>query len=408
MTLNIREEVLMEGIIVHEAQFSAGFGKENIFAVILLFLVLSSGCTFNHNLTVDLKLDGLPVTAKEPLTVGMYYSPEINTATYARLSGPHRYIFSVGKDSVTLFDRVSAMAFQNVMKLDSLPPFAANSPAVDMIIEPEIEAFHFRIGLESDAPEDSILYHLHFYTKEGIPLETRSVTGKQIPLKQHFTVSGQVDDNMEDAAGKVLQEFHHLPDMAAAPKALATQGAADSGLSVIAEPVRGPLRLTDDVSVPLAESGIIAVMVTVRNTSDRQLSVSEANMRLVLPEGRSIGRSGRASIPSRLEQRSYAGDIAAGLLGAPFGLLTMFAQSSAQNEKRSQLLNVLEGKGFGERLLGPAEKAQGIVFFMPAQGTPPFTAADLSLWVFDPGTGAARQVRLALSAIQFGSTTEKK
>jgi hypothetical protein len=164
----------------------------------------------------------------------------------------------------------------------------------------------------------------------------------------------------------------------------------------------------DDVSVPLAEAGIIAVTVTVRNTGDRQLSISEANMRIVLPGGQTIGRSASSSIPSRLEQRSYAGDITAFMLGAPAGLLVSIAQSSGQNEKRSQLLDALARKGFGERLLDPLEQFQGMVFFMPAQGTPSFAAADLSLWVFDASTGAARQVRLPLSALQFGSTTKKK
>lgn len=398
----------MQGMIVHAAQFLSGCSNVKMRAVILLFPVLVSGCTFNHNLTVELNLDGLTVTAKEPLTVGMYYSPEIRTATYARLSGPHRYIFPVGKDSVALFDRLTAMAFHTVVRIDSLPPFTANIPAADMIIEPEIEAFHFRTGLESDAPEHSIRYRLHFYTNEGIPWGTRSVTGKQIPLKQHLTVFSEVDDNMEDAAGKILQELHRLPDPTAAPRVPSTAAAADYGLSVIAEPVHDRLQLMDNVSVPLTEAGIIAVTVTVRNTGERPLSISEANMRLVLPGGRTIGSSGPSGIPSRLEQRSYAGDIASGGLGAPIGVLIYLAQSSEQNEKRLKLLDALARKGFGERLLAPAEQARGIVYFMPAPGTPPFTSAELSLWGFDAETGAARQARSALMALQFGATTGKK
>jgi hypothetical protein len=257
----------------------------------------------------------------------------------------------------------------------------------------------FKAGMERDSPDHAIRYRLHLYTKEGTPLETRSVTGKRVPTQPHFTVFAEVDERMEDAAAKLLHEFHHLPDPASAPKALATPDPASAGLLVAVEPRRGPLRIGDALSLPLEQAGIIAVTVRVKNAGGRKVTVRESDMRLLVPGGRTLGTSGMASIPSRLEERSYSG--AAAFLGAPIGMLIMAAESSRRSEARAQLLAGLGPLVFGARDLGPGEEGSGLVFFIPANGVPPIASADLSLWAFEAETGSALRLRAPVEGLGF-------
>lgn len=369
--------------------------------LVVVLLAMAGGCTFNHNLRITPKLDSLPASPPEPVTVGLYFSPEFSDATYSRLLGPHRWTFAIGRDSAATFDAVAARAFEKVVRIDALPPYATDAVPVDVIIEPELEAFHFKAGMERDSPEHAIRYRLHLYTKEGTPLETRSVTGKRVPTQPHFTVFAEVDEHMEDAAAKLLQEFHHLPDPAAAPKALAAPDPASAGLLVSVEPRRGPLRIRDALSLPLEQAGIIAVTVRVKNAGRRKVTVRESDMRLIVPGGRTLGTSGIAGIPSRLEERTYSGDAAAAFLGAPIGMLVMAAESSRRSEARAQLLAGLGPLVFGARDLGPGEEGSGLVFFIPANGMPPIASADLSLWAFEAEAGGALRLRAPVEGLGF-------
>jgi hypothetical protein len=379
------------------------------FAASALFITLIAGCTFNHNLEITPKLDTLPAPAKEPLTVGIYYSPEFSTYKHARLYGPHRWIVPAGKDSVALFDKLAAMSFQNVVRLDGLPPFNGKEVDVDAIIEPDITAFHFRVSFEGYTAEQGIGYRLNIFSKEGVPLDSRTIFGQETPPQSHFYPYGHMDYDMQDAAGKILQEFHHLPNTLAGVKAREAASTTVDLHSLIAraDAVDSPLQVTDELSIPLTEAGIIAVAVLVKNEGDRSVSVNEGYFRLVLPGGRTIASTGISSIPSRLEQRSYAFEAGAAL-GAPFALLAAHSASKEAKAKRAAFIDALKTKVFGERVLQKGESAEGIVFFVPAEGTPSFSAADLSIWCFDSGSQSGIRTSMPVAKLKFTSSANKK
>ncbi len=371
-------------------------------AVLALFVAAASGCTFNHNLSVDPRIEIVPPPAKSPITVGVYYSPEFVTYKHSRIYGPHRYIISAGKESAELFDKLAAMSFQKVVHLDGLPPFNGKPADVDAIIEPDITSFHFRVGFEGYTDEQGVGYRLNMFSKDGVPLVSANIFGQEKPPKTHFYPWGHLEPDMQDAAAKILREFQRLPEAVAAAKTGETSSSAPGagGLTVHANAVDNPLRVTDTLSIPLKEVGIIAVSVSVGNGSDRSLSVSDGNFRLVLPGGRTISSTAISAIPSRLEQRSYAFE-AAGIVGAHLA-------SQEEREKRAALLEGLKTKAFGDRVLQKGESTEGLVFFVPAEGTPSFNEAALSVWGMDAGTHSGIRTSEAVAKLHFTSLTDKK
>ncbi len=368
-------------------------------AAVVILMAVSSGCTFNHNLEIAPKLDTFTEPAKMPLTVGVYYSPEFSTYKHSRVYGPHRYIVAVGKESVALFDKLALLDFQNVVHLDGLPPFNGKAANVDVIIEPDISAFHFRVGFEGYTDEQGVGYRLNVFSKEGVPLGSRVVFGQETPPQTHFYPYAHMGPDMQDVAGKILQEFHGLPATLAAKSKEAATPIDASGLTAVADAVDSPLRLTDQLSLPLTETGIIAVHVSVKNAGDRNMSVNDGNIRLVLPNGRTFSSTGISTIPSRLEQRSYAFE-AAGLLGAHLA-------SAKEKEKRAAFLDALKQKAFGERVLHKGESAEGLVFFVPAEKTPSFRQADLSIWYLDAETQSSVRMSTPVTKLNFAGPGKK-
>ncbi len=378
------------------------FSASLFLPLLLILLVFPAGCTFNHNLEVAPKLDTLPASSKAPLTVGLYYSPELATYKHSRVYGPHRYIVPAGKESVALFDKLALMAFQNVVHLDGLPPFNGKAANVDVILEPDITAFHFRVGFEGYTKEQGVGYRLNVFSKEGIPLGSRTIFGQETPPHSHFYPWGHLEPDMQDAALKVLEELHRLPDIVSAENARAAAAPAFEigSLTTRAVAVEGALQLTDKLSLPLAETGIVAIAVSVRNGSDRSISVSERNIRLVLPGGRTIASADISDIPSRLEQRSYAFEVG--------GILAAHGASEEERAKRAAIIDVLRQKAFGEKVLRKDESADGVVFFVPAEGTASFRQADLSIWYIDAETKSGIRASKPVSQLNFASGTDRK
>ena len=121
-----------------------------------------------------------------------------------------------------------------------------------------------------------------------------------------------------------------------------------------------------------------------------------------------IAPSGVASIPARLEQRSYTGDAVAGLLGAPFALLAIAAEESEKNSARQRIVDALGSKAIGERVLLKDDVAEGILFFMPAETTPAFTTGEIAVWVIDHETRERFRLNIPVSGLDFKQVVEQK
>ena len=148
--------------------------------LILVFLGVF-GCT--PPLTIPMKgtMETAPATAKVPLKLGVYYSPDFRNYSYTPYPwmsefwdsrGGDRWDCALGNTSARLFDRVFSDMFTSVQSLDSRPPLRGSQTKLDAILEPKIESFDFTEP------------HLGLHRRDHLPL---------YPLRPQWRVAGLLD-----------------------------------------------------------------------------------------------------------------------------------------------------------------------------------------------------------------------
>ena len=145
-----------------------------------------------------------------------------------------------------------------------------------------------------------------------------------------------------------------------------------------------------------------------RNDSEQTLLVRGSDIHLVLSDGKRIAPACPMALASRLEEVSHAGGAVAAILGAPLGLHVTFAGGAEKSKKRIELINKLQAKQLGERVLGKSDAAEAFVYFIPAQGTPAFDEASLTFCVIEPDTARGIRVELPLENLEFGGAPAQK
>ena len=191
--------------------------------VLLVMAILLSGCGL-MTFAVPLKptVDHLPSASKIPLSVSIYYSPELRSYKYefgsqvwCNLRRP-LYVLPIGQASVTLFERLFSVMFHNTVTLESLPPA---KPNLSVIIEPDIE------NVECEWPDGSkpiifqITYHFTLYSPTGEALAYWNVTGRGESTGGIFTnrdtkMGNAAELAMEDAARKIATQLRDIPAVA--------------------------------------------------------------------------------------------------------------------------------------------------------------------------------------------------
>ena len=125
----------------------------------------------------------------------------------------------------------------------------------------------------------------------------------------------------------------------------------------------------------LTDKRVLAIDVLLENRGERELVVRRVNIALELADQTEIPPAQALNVAAKL---GSGGDTRAWTLG--FGILGYAAASSREEEERSARRADYQGKEFPqERKLAKAESARGFVYFMPPRGTPPFSAATLTV-----------------------------
>ncbi len=401
------------------------FIKHSMAALLLalaIFATLFSGCTYTHNIKPEPPLGSLPEVTKEPLTVGVYYSPEFSTYEDVRYHGSNKFVARIGNASVALFDRVFPMAFEKVVTVTEGPPFGGEGTEIAAAIEPSIEAFNFALPFEKSTDQHSITYRFTMYTTKGVPFSSWTVWGKgpskpKTPYPMQAPVRERIELNMQDAAVKFLSGFRTSSGADRIPfgqegsvkiNQASVASLDESAVLASVEPLVHPERLKEEFDSPIDQAGIIAINVSVTNKGIQRLLVRDSDIRLVLPNGRRIAPAGTSLLAARLAKPGQADAVTVGLLGAPLGGLVQMAEAAEEKKKRLARQNDFRAKQLGERVLGKNDSAQGFVYFMPAAGTPAFNQADLVVWFVDPETARGVQLKLPLKELGFKGAPAKK
>jgi hypothetical protein len=386
-----------------------------LLAVVSISASLCFGCSFKHTLKINPSLEHLPEVAREPCSVGVYYSPDFRTYEHRRVFGSHLYIAPLGEASVAMFDRIFPMVFEKVVPVADLPPFLDKQDDIVAIIEPRIEAFHFRFDFEKYSDRCSVTYRFTVYTLQGVPVSSWTVKGKGDA--SHMGYWKHINLDMQDAAIKFIKGFRESlgRDNLAFLSKSRVQEYQESAppldkslVFAIAEPFINPERLKEEFGIPLNEAGIIVIRVSLRNDGEQTLLVRGSDIHLVLSDGKRIAPACPMALTSRLEEVSHAGGAVAAIFGAPLGLLAAFAGGAEKSKKRIERINNLQAKQLGERILGKSDAAEAFVYFIPVQGTPAFDDASLTFCVIEPDTTRGIRVELPLKNLGFGGAPAQK
>jgi len=124
-----------------------------VHAKLLFIAMLLFGCATTVAMPpkpVELKptVDNLPIVSRIPLSVSLYYSPELRSYMYESV---HMYasthwlplcqgiVLPLGPASVTFFEGLFPILFHNAVTLEGPPALLAGKEQLSLIIEPDIE-----------------------------------------------------------------------------------------------------------------------------------------------------------------------------------------------------------------------------------------------------------------------------
>jgi hypothetical protein len=199
--------------------FRQSGGREMVrVSLLLLVFLVALGCT--HAIPMKGTMEAPPpTTAKVPLRLGVYYSPDFRNYRYVGSRGGDRWDFPLGSSSTRLFDRVFADMFISAQSMGSRPPLSGSKGKLDAVLEPNIESFDFTIPyLKTGAYTAEITYRFTLYAMNGEPLASWTVRGFASkhgkPSFDFARWPGEAADlAMQDAASKFITGFPDIPEV---------------------------------------------------------------------------------------------------------------------------------------------------------------------------------------------------
>jgi hypothetical protein len=150
------------------------------------------------------------------------------------------------------------------------------------------------------------------------------------------------------------------------------------------------------------KAGILPIQVIVQNKGDRQLLVRESDMSLVLANKVELSPSGATGAAARLESSN---DIIAA--SACCGLIGFAVASSSADKRREARLEDFKRKEFKKVTLRRGEIGYGFVYYIPPEGTEPFSTAILKVRFVDVEEATSTVVSLPLSGLDLEVVTQK-
>ena len=151
----------------------------------------------------------------------------------------------------------------------------------------------------------------------------------------------------------------------------------------------------------LTDSNILAVHVAVENRADGARLVRPSDMRLLLPDGRIFAPSGVSTVVATVgESGSVVG------AGVAFGLIGVLVASNAENQARKARTFDYGLKAFPEKYLAKGERAEGVVFFIPAMSICEIKEATIRVRFVDPDSATSETIDVALPGGDYGKMVE--
>jgi len=180
-------------------------------ALALALGTAACGTTYEDHVIVPAQAyDGTPLVTPLPVTVGLYYGPEMRgheeNVARSRSGRVDRYHLRLGPASIALFDRILAAQFDAVRPVDRLPTAEDVAPHLDAVIAVSIG----HAGLMS------VHYDLTLYAPAGSVIAEFDANGSSYADDMsEETIERGLRVAMRTAAAKFLVDFPDRPEVAA-------------------------------------------------------------------------------------------------------------------------------------------------------------------------------------------------
>ena len=178
----------------------------------LMAALLAGACS--QKVTMKMSLPE-PLIEPLPYTAGLRYPASLTEYTYVEdLPDDVTWRFELGAANQELFDKIIGAMFEKTVHL---APDTASDPAVNLIIEPDIEALEFSLPRQSRSNQYAvwIRYNLRVYRPDGTLLTRWPVSAygqadsRQFKGSQSMAVA--VERAMRDAAATIATGFARQP-----------------------------------------------------------------------------------------------------------------------------------------------------------------------------------------------------
>lgn len=198
-------------------------GRRAAAAMAAVLAAVLTGCTQSVALRVESEVPEALVT-KLPVTVGVYYSPQLSGHVYREDSEDRpSWTIETGPSQVALFERVLGSMFEHVVPLAQRPAPGVPASGVDGVLVPRIEEVQFatpqetrlefyeawiRYGMELLAPDGTTLADWTFAAYGKAP-PSSFMSGAEEGLNEAIAVA------LRDAGAKLTTGFGEVPEVKA-------------------------------------------------------------------------------------------------------------------------------------------------------------------------------------------------
>jgi hypothetical protein len=161
-----------------------------------------------------------PNVARLPLSVAVYYSPELREFSYIEYSetGQEEYNIASGASHVRLFDEILPAMFERVIPVNSLEE--ASGQNVDAVFAPDIEEFQLALPQKTklDVYEVWIKYNMRLMSAEGDYIADWVLTSYgKAPTESLRTADALINDAaivaLRDLASSFTLSFDRVPEV---------------------------------------------------------------------------------------------------------------------------------------------------------------------------------------------------
>ncbi len=315
------------------ANFARTCGKSaRILSATLLAGFLLVGCA----VTVDLDPQITPPadSGRIPMAVGVYYGPELRAYEFTTELSQRKdeIIVPLGEASVSLFQNLLPGIFETVVEIDGKPTASDPLAGLDAVIEPQIEAFTFRLFFVGKWRFwADIRYRLTIYAIDGSEIASWTVQGDGTsadgPVSTTLNSIGRtVEIALEVAATRLVASFEEVPEAArwrrgqpgdtatAAATGQVTRSRPESGghplrgtyeriVAVSADPYRPPDLSAEGIEADPRDAGAHSFLLEIKNLGTRRLLIRRPEITLAFPNGVTIEPVSGAYLAAALTTR---------------------------------------------------------------------------------------------------------